>query len=57
MKIIKHENKIELVPESEFDKECLKFISSYGPIYAEWTDKREETGNLILQNLYDDWNK
>lgn len=56
MKVIKRENGIELVPETDFEKECLSHIYSKGISKIEWTDSWERKGNLKLEGRpQDDW--
>lgn len=54
MKIIRHENAVELVPESDFEREALKFLkSSVGNGKVEWTDSWEQSGNLKFEKAPD----
>jgi hypothetical protein len=55
MKVIKHENGIELVPETDFEIECLRHIANRS-IHAEWTDKWDSSGNLKVEFPKDSWN-
>lgn len=47
MTVIRHENAIELVPESEYERECLKLISGKS-VSANWTDRWEQNGNMRI---------
>jgi hypothetical protein len=55
MKVIKHENGIELVPESESERQCLKHIDGK-KLTVTWTDAWERMGNLKIEfPSPDDW--
>lgn len=54
MKVIVHENSIELVPETEFEKQSLKQIAGK-PVVTKWTDDWNQTGNLKIETQDLDW--
>ncbi len=56
MTVIKHETGIELVPENEFERECLNHIANK-PVAAQWTDSWERKGNLKLEFPKHEWDR
>ncbi len=42
------ENGIRLIPESPFERECIKFIDSKGIDKLVWEDEWNKTGNLLI---------
>jgi len=38
MKVIKKENGIQLIPESDFERDCLAHIADKGNLKSEWDD-------------------
>ena len=48
MKVIKHENGVDLIPETDFEKECIKHISNK-QLTAEFEDNWDQKGNLQLR--------
>lgn len=54
MKVIAHENGIELVPETEFEKQCLKKIA-HETVSMKWTDEWNQSGNLKIEAKDNDW--
>jgi hypothetical protein len=54
MKVIRHEDGITLVPESDYERECLKVI--YGKaLKTVYEDSWNRTGNLKLEFNADPW--
>lgn len=45
MKVVRSENEVEFIPETEFEKECLKLIANKN-IIPVWTNAWEQGGNL-----------
>ena len=59
MKVIKKEDGIDLVPETEFEKECIKHIAGK-TITAKFEDSWNRTGNLEIKfeaHKWDAWEK
>lgn len=54
MKVIETEDTIELIPESEFEKEKLKRIANK-TVKTEWSDSWDSKGNLIIRLPCEDW--
>ena len=55
MKVIKHENGVEFVPESDFERECLNHISKGCNVQLTWTNNWNNNGNLMITFNKDDW--
>lgn len=55
MKIKRDENSIELVPETDFEKECLMCLQKHPIKSVQWEDSWERKGNLIFTLKTDLW--
>lgn len=56
MKVIKKEDGIDLVPETEFERECVKHIAGKS-ITAKFEDSWNRTGNLEIKFEIHTWDK
>jgi hypothetical protein len=54
MKVIRSEHGIELIPETEFEKECLRLIANRA-VTPVWTDSWNRSGNLKIEAKEPDW--
>jgi len=57
MKCKKTQYGIELIPENDFEVECLKHLFNHKPISASFTDNWNNSGNLIIQWQPHPWDK
>ncbi len=56
MKVVRHENGIDLVPESDFEREALKSIW-HEKVKMDWEDSWNQKGNFQIRQdriMYDD---
>lgn len=56
MKVEKHEDGIELIPENEFERDCLKHIIGKR-ITAQWVNSWEPQSNLKIEFPKDEWGR
>ena len=56
MKVIKTRYSIQLAPENEFEKECLKHIANK-KLTSKYEDDWDQKGNLILKFEPHPWDK
>lgn len=57
MKCKKTEHGVELIPESDYEKECLLHIKHQDNVKIEFEDTWNNTGNLIIQGEPHPWDK
>ena len=57
MKIKKTEYGVELVPENDHEKECLKHIMGKGPLSAKHEDVWDQKGPVKIQFKPHPWDK
>jgi hypothetical protein len=56
MTVIKHENGLELIPDNEFERDCLKHIVGKR-LTAEWISSWETTPNVKIEFPKDEWGR
>lgn len=54
MQVIKTQYGIELIPENEFERDCLRHIANKS-INAKWTDNWNQKDNLKIEFPADSW--
>lgn len=57
MKCKKTEYGIELIPESQFEKDCLRHLYTRQPVTAKFEDEWDCKGNLILEGKPHPWDE
>lgn len=55
MKCKKTQYGIELIPENNFEIECLKHLFDHKPVSVVFEDNWNNTGNLIVQGKPHPW--
>lgn len=57
MKIINHEHAVELVPDTEYERQALERLKNRDIQNLDWTDSWNRNGNLKINFREDDYGR